>query len=424
MDPVFQPEGCQIDPVSPIAEIPGIDLCQVPSVPQRIEECPAPIIPVLGELGVAGPCPQVDFQGQIIFSSTETEPELEVQVDRNTVDCTHRVTLILRVFGGAPGPMGPQGPQTGVVGPQGPTGRRGARGETGITGATGEQGAPGPAGATGPPGDQGPCQSSTNCLGSNQFSVFPLGTLLGGQGEVAWRVITGGVHVLSPATDGGFSFDVMFNDLGIEVPEAATVRGITVSITRHHEGSSDVTDWGVRLRTGAGYAGDIRQNGSLWSDSPETVEYGGENDDWGLSLTGADIDENFGFGVWVYFLPGSLPNEAIITDVAVQVCYQVTESEEDDVGVRQFGCELDILLEDPAEEVPECPQGEVGPVGPDGPQASCDFFAENDPELEIAFGGCCGYIWCSKAGDWYAMDDCVGTPPEFEGEDGQVVWMC
>lgn len=164
MDPVFQPEGCEVEPVEPIAAIPGISICQVEPTPDPIFDCPAPTITLTGSIGPPGPCPQIVFQGQVVFTTGASN--LEVEVRKNLIDCTHRVLLTLSVFNGGIGPPGAQG----TPGPQGPDGPQGARGFRGLRGPRGEQGIVGPMGPTGftgPTGRQGGCQ----IIGGAEFSI-------------------------------------------------------------------------------------------------------------------------------------------------------------------------------------------------------------------------------------------------------------
>lgn len=149
MDPVFQPVGCEVEPVEPIAAIPGISICQVEPTPDPIFDCPAPLPVLTGSIGPPGPCPQILFQGQVVFTTSASN--LEVRVRKDLVDCTHRVLLTLSIFNGGAGPVGAQG----ATGPQGPDGPQGARGFRGFRGQRGGQGITGPIGLTGFRGEMG-----------------------------------------------------------------------------------------------------------------------------------------------------------------------------------------------------------------------------------------------------------------------------
>lgn len=163
MDPVFQPAGCEVEPVEPIAAIPGISICQVEPTPDPIFDCPAPLPVLTGSIGPPGPCPQILFQGQVVFTTGASN--LEVRVRKDLVDCTHRVLLTLSIFNGGAGPIGAQG----APGPQGPDGPQGERGFRGFRGQRGEQGITGPIGLTGlrgAMGRRGGCQ----LLGATEFT--------------------------------------------------------------------------------------------------------------------------------------------------------------------------------------------------------------------------------------------------------------
>lgn len=152
--PVFQPDGCEVEAISPIDPIPSIERCYLEPPGDPIFDCPT-VPPFFGgPLGPQGACPFPRMSGQVLIEAPPSgrfvRPNLEL--------CAMVLRLSLpQLPQGLPGPQGPQGSRVGDPGPQG---FRGTRGITGVVGELGPPGFPGARGATGgqgPRGDAGPC---------------------------------------------------------------------------------------------------------------------------------------------------------------------------------------------------------------------------------------------------------------------------
>lgn len=102
-----------------------------------------------------------------------------------------------------------------------------------------------------------------------------------------------------------------------DVPDAAIIAGIKVSATIQHTGAAVVTDKMVKLYSGGAFVGESKAGATPWPSGVEVREYGAADDDWGLSLTGADVkDANFGVGIQVQ---ADGADEAVVHSCAMMV---------------------------------------------------------------------------------------------------------
>jgi cysteine-rich repeat protein len=102
----------------------------------------------------------------------------------------------------------------------------------------------------------------------------------------------------------GTSNYLVVTGFGLQVPAAANVTGVVV-VVRHDadlngEPEGRVTDAAVRLVVGGQVQGDDHASASEWSPNAEWVTYGAADDDWGTTLTGADVTaDDFGVAIAV-----------------------------------------------------------------------------------------------------------------------------
>lgn len=153
-EPVFQPEGCEVEAIAPIDAIPSIERCYLEPPGDPIFDCP--VVPPFfgGPLGPQGACPFPRMSGQVLIEAPPSGRFVRPNVELCSMVLELRLPQLPQ---GLPGPQGPQGSRVGDPGPQG---FRGSRGITGITGELGPPGFPGARGSTGargPRGDAGPC---------------------------------------------------------------------------------------------------------------------------------------------------------------------------------------------------------------------------------------------------------------------------
>lgn len=433
MDPVFQPEGCQITPVSPIEAIPGIDLCQIPDTPDPIFECPVfQDISIPGPPGPPGPCPQLSFtlSAFSLEPITEEEATFTVTSTSDTLDCFGDITGVLVLPQTIQGPIGPQGPGGGPQGPIGPQGPRGEVGLQGDTGSRGPGGIPGPPGPTGAQGPQGPCLELTNarflsCCRDDATRSISAGHMCGPTGYASWNVPSAPFPALCDCTtDPGvpdYSNDLIVYEFcgEIDIPEDAEITGISVRITRDVQGdpSSQVRDKCVRLYDALvpGFIGDNKATLVDWDMAESTVRYGSQTDSWGVGLTRAQVtNPGFGVGIWIEF-PNGTPTstQARILNVSMSICYRSEDNLE--MTITQTGeCRYEVSTE-----------RRVGPIGPRGPQG------EEGPSKicppTTRFDSCCVHCWNGSSWSIVYQGPDVETCAEPEGDGrgvGDTIVMC
>ena len=83
---------------------------------------------------------------------------------------------------------------------------------------------------------------------------------------------------------------------GFEIPENATIEGITADIRCVKHGMSPGMDCAVKLEKAGWVGGDFRNILEPWPTVLEYRRHGGHNDLWGGTWTPADIN-HYGFGV-------------------------------------------------------------------------------------------------------------------------------
>jgi hypothetical protein len=108
------------------------------------------------------------------------------------------------------------------------------------------------------------------------------------------------------------------------IPDSANVVGITLNISKSRTGPGSVFDSTVALVDANGQmAPDNKALPGAWLTSSNT-SYGGVNDTWGRSWTGADVKSSFG---WVV-VANTTRNDSLFADfnvrldcATVSICY-------------------------------------------------------------------------------------------------------
>ncbi|HKY36731.1 MAG TPA: hypothetical protein VJN18_12365 [Polyangiaceae bacterium] len=117
--------------------------------------------------------------------------------------------------------------------------------------------------------------------------------------------------------------DVLLVDtFGLDVPEGADIRGITVEVRR--AGDATVVDDSVRLLKAGELFGAERGISDAWSDEPAWVSYGGEDDSWGEQWLAADLKaESFGLGLSAQYTDDAGNTRAYVDQVRLTVSYSI-----------------------------------------------------------------------------------------------------
>lgn len=113
---------------------------------------------------------------------------------------------------------------------------------------------------------------------------------------------------------------LVVDDFALDVPAAATIRGITVQVRR--SGDASVVDDSVRLVKAGEVVGSEHGTPEAWSDDPEWISYGGEADTWSEDWTAADLNAaDFGVGLSAQYTEGAGNTRAYVDQVRVTVSY-------------------------------------------------------------------------------------------------------
>ncbi|MGA1869548.1 MAG: PilC/PilY family type IV pilus protein [bacterium] len=100
-----------------------------------------------------------------------------------------------------------------------------------------------------------------------------------------------------------------------DIPSGSTISGIEVQIVRQSDDDTGekIVDSAVYLRNTSGQVGDNKASAAAWSETDETVTYGGDSDTWNAWLLDTDIVNNSDFGVDLSAYNSA--NEKIIAEV-------------------------------------------------------------------------------------------------------------
>ncbi|HKY41081.1 MAG TPA: hypothetical protein VJN18_34345 [Polyangiaceae bacterium] len=117
---------------------------------------------------------------------------------------------------------------------------------------------------------------------------------------------------------------LLVDDFALDVPEGASILGITVEVRR--AGDASVTDDSVRLLRGGQLVGVEHGKPDVWSDEPDWVTYGSSDDTWGEVWTPVDVSaEGFGVGLSAQYTEDAGNTRAYIDQVRVTVSYSTCE---------------------------------------------------------------------------------------------------
>jgi hypothetical protein len=119
---------------------------------------------------------------------------------------------------------------------------------------------------------------------------------------------------------------LLVDDFKLEVPEAAEIRGITVTIRRAGGSSTEAVDGAVSLIKAGVIGGTDRSLPMPWA-GPEyaNVDYGGPEDLWGETWTPADVNSaNFGVALSAIYANMGGNGRAYVDIVYATIHYQTT----------------------------------------------------------------------------------------------------
>jgi hypothetical protein len=160
------------------------------------------------------------------------------------------------------------------------------------------------------------CQESTEnyCLPPSKWTRLDKLLFEGASLDDTARMILGSFN-------GPFQDSLVAHDFKFEVPEGATIEGVTITFHRATSSDEAAADKAVRLVKG-GIIGDFdRGEPTIWPRDLHAAEYGGAADLWGEELTSADVNSP-DFGAAITVLPvGS--GEAFVDIVYAEVHYRL-----------------------------------------------------------------------------------------------------
>ncbi len=118
---------------------------------------------------------------------------------------------------------------------------------------------------------------------------------------------------------------LLVNDFKLEVPAAAEIRGITVTVRRAAGGDDEAVDAAVRLVKGGVVTDADRSSPIPWNAPPfEDVDYGSATDLWNESWTPADVNAaDFGVALRTAYTQTAGNGRAYVDIVYVTVSYDI-----------------------------------------------------------------------------------------------------
>lgn len=107
----------------------------------------------------------------------------------------------------------------------------------------------------------------------------------------------------------GLAGAVRYTGFGFSIPTGATILGVVAKWEKYSADPSNTYDASVKLVKAGSAAGDSKSQFVTWPASPTILEYGGQFDLWGNTLTPADVNaSNFGLYInWVFTNLGTTP---------------------------------------------------------------------------------------------------------------------
>jgi len=134
-----------------------------------------------------------------------------------------------------------------------------------------------------------------------------------------------GEAYVSALTEGEVTEWLVANDFGFELPPAAVVQGVSVTIKRRGSYGQNLIDNGVRLVSTAGIGTTDRSLPGGWTNSSDVVSYGGADDTWGATWTPAMINSpDFGVAFSARYNAVSGNSWAYVDHITVAVDYTVS----------------------------------------------------------------------------------------------------
>jgi hypothetical protein len=120
--------------------------------------------------------------------------------------------------------------------------------------------------------------------------------------------------------DTGYADVLVVDDFGLDVPDGAAIRGITVEVRR--AGDASVVDDSVRLVKAGKVVGAEHGRPDAWGDEPAWVSYGAEDDLWSEGWTPAELNAaDFGVAVSLQYTEDAGNTRAYIDEVRITVAY-------------------------------------------------------------------------------------------------------
>jgi hypothetical protein len=114
---------------------------------------------------------------------------------------------------------------------------------------------------------------------------------------------------------------LLADELGLEVPDGATITGITVEIRK--AGDEMVVDDSVRIIKGGELGTAERASSARWPDELTWLSYGGPEDLWGTTWTPADVNAaDFGVALSTLYTQTVGNTRAYVDQVRATIHYQ------------------------------------------------------------------------------------------------------
>jgi hypothetical protein len=114
---------------------------------------------------------------------------------------------------------------------------------------------------------------------------------------------------------------LLTDDLALELPEAATILGISVQVRR--AGDERVLDHSVKLQLGGEPVGSEYAKPEPWSMNLDWITYGGSDDLWGRQWSASEVSSpDFGLAIAVQYAADAGNTRAYVEDVNVTVYYE------------------------------------------------------------------------------------------------------
>lgn len=161
------------------------------------------------------------------------------------------------------------------------------------------------------------------CIDSEPDYCLPPTKWRGVSGALAEGASIDDAAVTSLSTSNGTEHDrLVVDDFGFEIPEGATIEGITAVIRHAGGGPTECSDQRVRIVKGAAISEEPREKQGYWPVDLTNETYGGQTDLWGETWTPADIN-SAEFGLAIAALPGDYGGRAYVDIAYLEVHYSL-----------------------------------------------------------------------------------------------------